>query len=57
MAFSALSKHILKTGLQKDLPKTLFLSICESLALNAGQKFMIKKKIALVSKLRLWNYI
>ena len=44
MAFSALSKHILKTDLQKDVPKTLFLSIWKPLGLNAGQKFMIKKK-------------
>ena len=43
MAFSALIKHILKTHLQKDVPKTSFLSISKPLALNAGQEFMIKK--------------
>ena len=29
MAFSALNKYILKTDLQKNVPKTLFLSICK----------------------------
>ena len=35
--------HIIKTDLSKDVLKTSFLSICKPLALNASQKFMIKK--------------
>ena len=42
--FCALIKHIFETDLPKDVLKTSFLSICIPLALNAGQKFIIKKK-------------
>ena len=37
-------KHIFQTDLQKDVAKASFLSLCKPLALNTGQKFMIKKK-------------
>ena len=42
--FCALIKHIFETDLAKDVLKTSFLSICKPLTLNAGQKFIIKKK-------------